>query len=206
MLAIASTREQEMTSEKTDHLPRVPVVLRDGTTAELRPISPDDRSMIEEGFNQMSLESRFARFGSGISTLRASELRYLTDVDQISHVAWGATIDDQPAGVGRYILGSGPDAEIAIAVVDRFQRRGLGRVLFDALAASARASGVVGLHFAIEPWNRPVLRMLLGIEIDLNQADDMLEGRIDVADIPPSELAPQFVEVLDRYRLGLTET
>jgi hypothetical protein len=32
-----------------------------------------------------------------------------------------------------------------------------------------------------------------------------LEGRIDVADIPPSELAPQFVEVLDRYRLGLSE-
>ncbi|HEX9865388.1 MAG TPA: hypothetical protein VGC03_10515, partial [Acidimicrobiia bacterium] len=111
-----------MTTEKTDDLPSILVVLRDGTTAELRPITPDDRALLKEGLRQMSEESRFARFGSGIASLRDAELRYLTDVDQIRHVAWGAVIDEEPAGVGRYILGDGPDAEIAIAVVDRFQR------------------------------------------------------------------------------------
>jgi GNAT superfamily N-acetyltransferase len=190
-----------MASEHSEEFPRISVVLRDGSTAELRPISPDDEGLIEEGLSQMSLESRFARFGSGISNLRKSELRYLTDVDQITHVAWGATIDDQPAGVGRYILGSGPDAEIAIAVVDRFQRRGLGRVLFEALVASARAGGVVGLHFSIEPWNRRVLRMLPGVEIQLNQTDDMLEGRIDVKEIGGGEHDAEFVEMLDLFRL-----
>lgn len=190
-----------MASEQSEEFPRIPVVLRDGSTAELRPISPDDEGLIEEGLSQMSLESRFARFGSGISNLRKSELRYLTDVDQITHVAWGATVDDQPAGVGRYILGSGPDAEIAIAVVDRFQRRGLGRVLFQALVASARAGGVVGLHFSIEPWNRRVLRMLPGVEIQLNQTDDMLEGRIDVKEIGDGDHDAEFVEMLNLFRL-----
>jgi GNAT superfamily N-acetyltransferase len=195
-----------MPIEKTDDLPRIPVVLRDGTTAELRLISPDDRPLLEEGLSQMSVESRFARFGSGISNLRASELRYLTDVDQVNHVAWGAIIDDQPAGVGRYILGSGPDAEIAIAVVDRFQRRGLGRTLFEALVASARASNVLGLHFSIEPWNRRVLRMLPGVEIDLNQTEDMLEGRIDVADVATGEHDAEFIRLLEQHRQRLSNT
>jgi GNAT superfamily N-acetyltransferase len=195
-----------MATENLDDFPRIPVVLRDGSIAELRPISPDDRPLLEEGFRQMSPESRFARFGSGISSLRDAELRYLTEVDQVSHVAWGATIDDQPAGAGRYILGSGPDAEVAIAVVDRFQRRGLGRVLFDALVASARAGGIVGIHFSIEPWNRRVLRMLPGVEIELNETDDMLEGRIDIEEIPPGERDAEFVEMLDLCRLRLSST
>jgi len=195
-----------MPIEKSDELPRLSVVLRDGTTAELRLISPDDRPLLEQGLSEMSVESRFARFGSGISNLRASELRYLTDVDQVNHVAWGATIDEQPAGVGRYILGSGPDAEIAIAVVDRFQRRGLGRTLFEALVASARASSVLGLHFSIEPWNRRVLRMLPGVEIDLNQTEDLLEGRIDVADVATGEHDAEFVRLLELHRQGLSNT
>jgi len=193
-----------MQSDNIDDLPRVQVVLRDGSTAELRPISPEDRSLLQEGFSQMSEESRFARFGSGMANLRDSELRYLTDVDQVSHVAWGAIIDDQPAGIGRYIVGSGPDAEIAITVVDRFQRRGLGSTLFQALVASARASGILGLHFSIEPWNRRVLRMLPGVAVELNETDDMLEGRIDVADIARGERDADFVELLDQFRLGQT--
>jgi GNAT superfamily N-acetyltransferase len=191
-----------MQSDNIDDLPRLRVVLRDGSTAELRPISPDDRPLLQEGFSQMSEESRFARFGSGMANLRDSELRYLTEVDQVSHVAWGATIDDQPAGIGRYIVGSGPDAEIAITVVDRFQRRGLGATLFQALVASARASGILGLHFSIEPWNRRVLRMLPGVEIELNEKDDMLEGRIDVADVAQGDRDADFVELLDQFRLG----
>lgn len=203
----ASWREREtMTTEKTDDLPSILVVLRDGTTAELRPITPDDRALLKEGLRQMSEESRFARFGSGIASLRDAELRYLTDVDQIRHVAWGAVIDEEPAGVGRYILGDGPDAEIAIAVVDRFQRRGLGRILFDALVASARASGVIGLSFSIEPWNRRVLRMLPGVEIELNETEDMLEGRIDVLAIPPGDREAEFAALLDRFRRGSSST
>ena len=118
----------------------------------------------------------------------------------MSHVAWGATVDDEPAGVGRYIVDSAAEAEIAITVVDGFQRRGLGRTLFNALAASARAAGIESFHFAIEPWNRTVLRMLPGIEVGHDESQGMLTGRIALADVPSSAQEPEFVHLLDRCR------
>jgi GNAT superfamily N-acetyltransferase len=148
----------------------------------------------------MSPQSKFARFGSGIASLSAAELRYLTDVNQVSHVAWGAVIDDEPAGVSRYIVDGAAEAEIAITVVDRFQRRGLGRALFEALAASARAAGIESFHFAIEPWNRSVLRMLPGIEVGQDERVGMLTGRIELSEVPTSRHEAEFVDLLDQCR------
>ncbi|HEY4607145.1 MAG TPA: GNAT family N-acetyltransferase [Acidimicrobiia bacterium] len=184
-----------------DERPRITVGLRDGTVVELRPISPEDRTLLIEGLRQLSMESRFARFGSGISSLSEAELRYLTEIDQVTHVAWGATVGGEPAGVGRYIVGQDGRADIAITVVDRFQHRGLGRLLFDALVASARASGVDSFSFSIEPWNRGVLRMLPGVDIELDEADGMLTGRLEIEDLPSDDLDTDFVEVLDRSRI-----
>jgi GNAT superfamily N-acetyltransferase len=179
------------------------ITLRDGTVAEMRPLVPDDKDRIVEGLNQMSPQSRAARFGTGISGLSAAELRYLTDIDQVSHVAWGATIGGEPAGVGRYIVDDAADAEIAIAVVDRFQRRGLGRALFDALAASARAAGISRFRFEIEPWNRKVLHMLGDVEVSEDGDQGMLIGRISLADIPPGPRDEELVDLLDRDRQRL---
>jgi GNAT superfamily N-acetyltransferase len=167
----------------------------------MRPLVPDDKDRIVEGLNQMSPQSRAARFGTGISGLSAAELRYLTDIDQVSHVAWGATIGGEPAGVGRYIVDDAADAEIAIAVVDRFQRRGLGRALFDALAASARAAGISRFRFEIEPWNRKVLHMLGDVEVSEDGDQGMLIGRISLADIPPGPRDEELVVDRDRHRL-----
>ena len=178
----------------------VPVTLRDGSIAEIRPIGPADKGLLVEGLQQMSPKSKFARFGSGIASLGAAELRYLTDVNQVSHVAWGAVIDDEPAGVGRYIVDGAAEAEIAVTVVDEFQRRGLGRTLFDALAASARAAGIEIFHFAIEPWNRGVLRMLPGIAVAHDGSDGMLTGRIELSEVPASRHEEEFVDLLDRCR------
>jgi GNAT superfamily N-acetyltransferase len=123
-------------------------------------------------------------------------------VDQVTHVAWGALIDDVPAGVGRYILGEDGVAEIAVTVVDEFQRRGLGRALFDALVASARASGIEELRFSIQPWNRDVVRMFPGVDVILDEHDGMLTGRVDVAGVPGSAHEHEYVELLHLCRQG----
>jgi GNAT superfamily N-acetyltransferase len=190
-----------MTSNQQE-LPQIPIPLRDGSVARLRPMTPEDRALLVEGLGRMSERSRFARFGSGISRLSDAELRYLTEVDQVTHVAWGALIDDVPAGVGRYILGEDGVAEIAVTVVDEFQRRGLGRALFDALVASARASGIEELRFSIQPWNRDVVRMFPGVDVILDEHDGMLTGRVDVAGVPGSAHEHEYVELLDLCRQG----
>jgi RimJ/RimL family protein N-acetyltransferase len=207
MLALASTlmdNHPDVMSEPTTpgQPPVIQVRLRDGSTAELRPVTRDDRDLLLTGLSQMSEQSRFARFGSGRSRLSESEVRYLTDVDQVSHVAWGAMIDDNPAGVGRYIVDEDGQAEIAVTVVDHYQGRGLGRALFDALIASARASGLQVLWFSIEPWNRAVVRMMEDFEVVFDEADGMLSGRVEVATIPPADLEAEYVELLDSCRRG----
>lgn len=175
--------------------------LRDGGEAELRPIVPEDRALLITGLEHMSEESRFARFGSGISHLSDAELRYLTELDLVTHVGWGAVIDEQPAGVGRYIASDEPGcAEIAIAVVDRHQRRGLGRALFDALVASARENGIKTLCFSIQPSNRSVLRMIGGVDVELDETEGMVTGRISVDDVGPVANEELYKEVLVRYR------
>lgn len=205
MLAIASMTNDETPTEGESRRidldrRRIEVTLYDGSLVEVGPLSAEDAPLLAEGLNELSEESRFARFGSGLAGLSQSQLRYLTDVDQVSHVAWGALIGDQPAGTGRYIVGPDGDAEMAITVVDRYQRRGLGRILFDALVASARAGGVEGLSFSIEPWNRTVLRMLSGVDFHLDEGDGLLRGRIDVASFPVSDREAEFVDLLDEVR------
>lgn len=182
-------------------LPRIAVALRDGSVAELSPIRPQDRGLLVAGFDLMSPESRYARFGSGLSRLSESEVRYLTEVDHVDHVAWGATIAEEPAGVGRFIRSADAGcAEVAVAVVDVYQRRGLGRSLFNALVASARAVGVDSFCFSVHPANRGVLAMIEGIEITLDEEAGLLAGTVHLEDVGRVEGEERYVEVLAAYR------
>jgi GNAT superfamily N-acetyltransferase len=192
-----------MSETPAQGLPTISITLRDGSIAELRPLQPGDQALLAEGLSQMSIESRFARFGIGVAHLTPAELDYLTDVDQVGHVAWGAMINDQPAGVGRYVLFSDPlCADIAVTVVDEFQGRGLGRVLFEALVASARVNKVDELCFSVEPYNEAVRRILYGVDAHLDVVGGMLQGRIEVASVPPTERDDGFVELLTGYQAG----
>lgn len=190
-----------MTTSWESALPTVEVMLIDGSAAEFRPIQPGDRSLIEEGLAHMSLQSRVARFGSGIAYLSESELTYLTEIDLVDHVAWGATIDDVPAGTGRYIRPAGADeAEVAVAVVDEFQQRGLGRTLFDALVSSARHNGVGELYFSVHPQNEVVLQMMQGVGARLDDSEGLIVGHFGAEDLPPGPHSTEFVELLKSYQ------
>ncbi len=182
-------------------LPTLTLPLRDGSFAELRPVLPDDRLLLAEGLSHMSLESRFARFGTGVAHLSDAELDYLTRVDHVNHVAWGALVDGSPAGVGRYIRLPAQDcAEVAVAVVDAYQHRGLGRLLFDAVVASARANQINEVCLAVQPFNEAVRGILSEVDLDLDDIDGLVEARVRTADIPSSAHDPGFVEILAAYR------
>lgn len=190
--------------QQAENRPSLSVELSDGLTAILTPITPADRSLLQEGLRGMSVESRMMRFGSGHGELTAAELTYLTEIDQRTHVAWGALIGDDPAGVGRYIrLRDGCEAEIAITVVDRFKRKGLGRAIFHALVAVARADGLVAFRFQVLAENQPVLEMLQGVGMELAADDEMVEGRIAIEDVPVSPLDSELLAVMERCRSAI---
>ena len=181
--------------------PRLAVVLSDGSEAILSPLASGDREWIEEGFDELSVQSRYTRFGMGVAGLTSNELDYLADVDQRAHVAWGALIDGKGAGVGRYIATSEPGSpEVAVTVLDEFQGNGLGTILLRALVGVARHDDVDDLVFRIVPENTRVRAKLSAIGAHTTLVDGLIEGRIVVADTPKDAIEDEVVEVLEEFR------
>ena len=182
--------------------PRLEIPIKDGRIATLSPVLSSDREFFERGIGLLSIESRFARFGQGVAGLTERELDYLTDVDQRSHVAWGAAVEGEVAGVGRYIVpGAGGCAELAILVLDDLQGIGVGTALFQALVAVAREDGVEVLCFEAHSDNRAARKLIAELEISPLLGWDQVERNIRLADIPPTELDDAMVAVIDEVRV-----
>lgn len=122
------------------------LTLADGSRLRVRPIVPADREPLADAFARMSDRSRRQRFLGPKPRLSARELDYLTDVDHVTHEALVA-IDETSGdivGIGRYATGSpdGAAADMALVVVDAWQRRGIGHGLAVRLLERARANGI----------------------------------------------------------------
>ncbi len=139
-------------------------ILGDGTRVLVRPLLYGDRFELATAFLQLSDRSRRLRFFAPPLELDVDDLDYLTNLDYEDHFALGVfALDEvgQPGvAVGRFIRDpqQRDEAEVAITVVDRFQRRGLGTLLSRRLA-----------HFAIERGVRTFVSYVLW------ENDDMLD-------------------------------
>lgn len=175
--------------------------LEDGSILTLSPILKTDREFFERALEELSLESRFSRFGQGVSSLSEQELDYLTDVDQRHHVAWGAAIADEVAGVGRYIVDEeGRSAEVAVTVLDAMQRRGVGTALFEALAAVARADGINELCFEALADNEAVMSLVRQVEIRPLVSEDIIERCLRLTALPETDHDESMVSVIEEVR------
>jgi GNAT superfamily N-acetyltransferase len=141
-------------------------ILRDGTPVVLRLVRPDDKERFRRGFERMSPHSRYLRFFTPKPALTDEELRYLTEVDQVRHLAIGASTLDGVDGLGvaRLIqLDGEPGAsEAAIAVVDDMHGKGLGSLLFMRLVAAARERGVERVRCEVLGSNSSMQQFLQG--------------------------------------------
>ncbi|HEV2685762.1 MAG TPA: GNAT family N-acetyltransferase, partial [Actinomycetota bacterium] len=170
------------------------VTLKDGTRMLVRPIVPDDKQLLLDGFSHLSSETRFRRFLGYMDKLRPPLLRYLTEIDYVDHFAWIGLDADTGAGIGvaRYVrMRDDPTAaESAIVVVDAYHRRGAGTILLQLLGASALSNGIT--HFVGEALaqNQPIRDLLVnlgarvfeadagevGFEVDLPSTEDSFKG------------------------------
>lgn len=131
------------------------VTLTDGTRLLLRLGTPADREALVAGFEHLSPESRLTRFFSAMPRLAPQFLDRLLDVDRERHVAVAAFDLGRASEVGEMAEGYGVGvaryhrddadpsrAEAAVAVIDEYQGRGIGRLLLDALVAHAMEHGI----------------------------------------------------------------
>lgn len=138
------------------------VELRDGSRILIRPIEPDDRARLAEGFERLSPESRYRRFFAPMNELGGRYLDYLTRVDHHDHEALVA-VDPQTgrgAGVARYVRIADDAAEPAIAVADEWQGRGVASRLLDALADRAREEGITRFEAPVLAGNHEAIAVL----------------------------------------------
>ncbi|MHB1508144.1 MAG: bifunctional acetate--CoA ligase family protein/GNAT family N-acetyltransferase [Acidimicrobiales bacterium] len=119
------------------------VLLADGRTASLRPITPGDSERIRALHARLSDEAVYFRFFTFHRTLSEAELEHFAGVDYLDRLALVAFVDGELVGVARYDRPPGCDeAEVAFTVRDDQQGRGLGTVLLEHLASAARARGI----------------------------------------------------------------
>ena len=107
------------------------VALRDGGGARIRPIKPGDGPLLVEFFERLGPESRYFRFFRIKETLEPKEVEFFTNVDYSDRMALIAVLDGRMIGLASY--DREPDkngaAEVAFAVADEHQGRGIGTQL-----------------------------------------------------------------------------
>ena len=136
------------------------VALRDGSTVHVRPVRPEDEGRLVEFFESLSPESRgFRFFTGGASAERAA--RFAVDVDYESRYGLLATRgeDEPPVGHGTYVETGPGRAEVAFAIADQLQGRGLGTVLLAHLAEVAAEHGFSVFEAEVLPGNHRMIEV-----------------------------------------------
>jgi len=161
----------------------------DGARISIRPIRADDAEAFARAYTRLSDLSRERRYLSLTPALRPADVRYLTAVDHHEHVAFVALDPSSREIVGsaRYIrLPTRPGvAEMAIEVIDDWQRRGVGRALLERLSRHAQAAGVQHFIAIVSAENLPMQRMLTRAGATAEMVNGELEYTIRVGALTP---------------------
>ncbi len=142
-------------------------LLRDGGSVHIRAIRPADQSRLLRFFDALSARSVYFRFFQTKTRLTDSELRYFTELDFVRHVGLVATVwvqdEEHIIAVGRYICPSSEAAprraEVAFAVADAHQGRGLGTLLLEHLAHLACKHGITEFEADVLGENNRMLQV-----------------------------------------------
>jgi acetate---CoA ligase (ADP-forming) len=170
------------------------VVLRDGSTVHVRPVRADDAPAVRAFFQRLSPESTSLRFFSGFPDLD-SAVRWATELDYQRRYGLVAT-----GGEGAVLAHAGwerqpdrPDrAEVAFAIADAMQGKGLGTILLGQLAEAADQAGVTVLAAEVLPQNHRMVRVFRdsGFPVTTSAVPGVVLVEL------PTSLSP---EALDRF-------
>ena len=158
------------------------VVLRDGATAHLRPINPEDAASLERFHAAQSEESIYLRYFAPMPRLSARDVHRFTHVDHVDRVAFVCTLGDHIVGIARYDRIDAASAEVAFNVSDAHQGRGLSSVLLEHLAAAARENGIGRFIAEVLPRNRKMLTVFreAGYEVTSRFDDGVIAVEFDL--------------------------
>ncbi|MFD2011007.1 bifunctional GNAT family N-acetyltransferase/acetate--CoA ligase family protein [Streptomyces narbonensis] len=144
------------------------VVLRDGGTARIRPITADDADRLVSFYEQVSDESKYYRFFAPYPRLSAKDVHRFTHHDFVDRVGLAATVGGEFIATVRYdriddrgMPASHPadEAEVAFLVQDAHQGRGVASALLEHIAAVARERDIRRFAAEVLPANNKMIKV-----------------------------------------------
>ena len=129
----------------------------------IRPVHADDVEAIRAMHGRMSARSLYLRYFSAVDEISDAQLRLYTDIDHVRRVCLVALSGGVIVGAGSYHADPAHPqrAEVAFAVQDDQQGRGLGSILLEHLAAAAQERGITRFTAEVLGENRPMMRVFL---------------------------------------------
>jgi acetate---CoA ligase (ADP-forming) len=149
-MSIASVREVPAIAD---------VVLRDGSTMRFRPPAQEDGARLIDFFRSLSDRSLYLRF-HGHPSVDEHLVAPVLDPDWVERGALIGTKDERIVAVANYVrLRDLRTAEVAFAVADDFQGKGIATRLLERLAAVAESIGIEQFLAEVMLGNEAMLRV-----------------------------------------------
>ncbi len=184
------------------------VALDDGTVLRFRAIRPSDKAALSAGFQRLSAQSRRQRFLSSKNELTDTELGHLTECNGEDHYAIVAARPSEDGG-GQEIIGVArfsriehdkPVAELAVTVIDDWQRRGVGRRLLERIVTAASERGIEQVSGMALAENQQVRHLLAPHASHFSKHHE--DGLIHfTCDVPPAEQPGRLDDLYALFRL-----
>jgi GNAT superfamily N-acetyltransferase len=156
--------------------------LRNSQEAFVRPIRPDDESLMREMFYEFSEKTVYLRYHAAVKAMPHNKLQVFCNVDYNTEMALVALIgtpgNEEVVGVGRYMTDAAQQsAEVAFTVADKYQQNGLGTYLFERLVEIARGHGIRQFHAYVLVENSGMLKIFhrSGLNIETAKDDDVVK-------------------------------
>jgi acetate---CoA ligase (ADP-forming) len=174
------------------------VVLRDGTTLRLHPPRRDDAEELLAFFKRLSQESLYRRF-HGLPSVGPGLIEPVVEPDWVERGSLVGTLaedgSERIVALGSYARLRDPEiAEVAFAVADELQGRGVGTRLLEQLAGLAGDVGIRSFLAEVLAENRPMLRVFedAGFELTREFEGGNMEVRLTL------EPTAAYLERVDR--------
>jgi GNAT superfamily N-acetyltransferase len=140
------------------------IKINGGTVALVRNVLPGDCSSIEEMHQRLSPATLYWRYLRPYSPTPA-DIQRICRLEEDGNALVAVLEMHRPVviGVAHYAIADrwgGRTAEPAILVEDRYQGRGVGKLLFQRLVEQAQARGVYEFHLYTHPANQPMMRLI----------------------------------------------
>ncbi len=166
-------------------------------------VRPHNKKQISDGLRDMSPETIRYRFLGSKRDFSERELQYLTVLDGWNHYAIGIEEREnlkRGVGIVRMVRASHSEteAEIAITIIDEYQKMGLGMFFLDLVVLAALERKIETLSFTFLPQNEAIVKLInrTGVPIPGPHNQDYVQLFLDLKTVKTEEIKTRLGKTL----------